>query len=69
MRLLEKRLVELSDGRSVASSDHSKKSSRYNDDQVEELERKMSQLQSEMHKVTKKEILINTGFTGSICQA
>lgn len=48
---MERKLHEFADQRnSRASNEQSNKSSRYTDDEVNELERKMDELQNEMHK-------------------
>lgn len=48
---MERKLHEFADQRnSRASNEQSKKSSRYTDDEVNELERKMDELQNEMHR-------------------
>lgn len=51
MKKLEKQLHEYeNESRGSRSNDYNKKSSRYTDDQVDELERKMSDLQSEIQR-------------------
>jgi leucine zipper transcription factor-like protein 1 len=49
---LEKKLIELSENKSSAAmaNDYSKKSSRYTDDDIRDMEEKMNQLRTEMHK-------------------
>lgn len=52
VRHLEKKLIEINENRnsSAMATENSKKSSRYTDDDVREMEEKMNQLRMEMHK-------------------
>lgn len=50
LRHLERKLHDLGDHQRNRPVEHPKNSSRYTDDEVQDLERKMNELQSEMHK-------------------